>query len=177
MGKYITDGSVKWIVEDIRFNVPVGVVFYDSYLHDGCVKFNGATVNRADYVRLEKLANDKNLWTDDPSTEPYKYGRGDGSTTMVLPDFRNRVIQGGDTLAVIEPGLPNILGQPCLLTGIGDYTNGAFYSTSNSVNGSPASEWSAHPIIKFDASRSSAIYGNSDTVQPPALQLIPQIKY
>lgn len=93
MGKYITDGSVKWIVEDIRFNVPVGVVFYDSYLHDGCVKFNGATVNRADYVRLEKLANDKNLWTDDPSSEPYKYGRGDGVSTMVLPDFRDRSIQ------------------------------------------------------------------------------------
>lgn len=29
----------------------------------------------------------------------------------------------------------------------------------------------------FKASDGSPVYGNSDTVQPPALQLIPQIKY
>lgn len=29
----------------------------------------------------------------------------------------------------------------------------------------------------FDASKSNPIYGNSSTVQPPAIQLIPQIKY
>ena len=31
--------------------------------------------------------------------------------------------------------------------------------------------------IHFKASRSSAIYGKSDTVQPPAIQLIPQLRY
>ena len=95
MGQYITDGSVKWIVDDVRFNIPVGVPFYDTYLHDGCVKLNGATVNRADYIRPAKIATDKKLWTSSPSTEPYKYGNGNGSTTMTLPDYRNRVIQGG----------------------------------------------------------------------------------
>ena len=30
--------------------------------------------------------------------------------------------------------------------------------------------------LSFDASKSSPIYGNSSTVQPPAIQLIPQIK-
>ena len=29
----------------------------------------------------------------------------------------------------------------------------------------------------FNASKSNPIYGNSSTVQPPAIQLIPQIKY
>jgi hypothetical protein len=29
----------------------------------------------------------------------------------------------------------------------------------------------------FNASKSSPIYGNSNTVQPPAMTLIPQIKY
>ena len=33
------------------------------------------------------------------------------------------------------------------------------------------------PVIKFDASKSNPIYGSSDTVQPPALTLIPQIRY
>lgn len=31
--------------------------------------------------------------------------------------------------------------------------------------------------IYFDASRSNAIYGNSETVQPATITLIPQIKY
>lgn len=31
--------------------------------------------------------------------------------------------------------------------------------------------------LELDASRCSAVFGNSDTVQPPAIVLIPQIKY
>lgn len=179
MGKYITDGSIKWIVEDIRFNTPVGVVFYDSYLHDGCVKFNGATVKRADYVRLEKLANDKNLWTDDPATEPYKYGRGDGSTTMVLPDFRDRIIQGGDITSVLEPGVPDIAGAFTIRRAGFSYSSGAFYefSNGNSGWGSGSNDTQTTGEIKFSAKESNSVYGNADTVQPPAIVLIPQIKF
>ena len=79
--------------------------------------------------------------------------------------------------AVISAGLPNITGTPCLLTGNGDYTTGAFYNSENIVYGSPASEWANHQIIHFDASRSNSIYGNSDTVMPNSFALIPQIKY
>lgn len=183
MGQYITDGSVKWIAEDIRFNEPVGVVFYDSYLHDGCVKFNGATVNRADYVRLEKLANDKNLWTDDPASEPWKFGRGDGSTTMVLPDLRNVFIEGGDMPAKVEAGAPEIKGEFIHQwmgdTDVNSYRSGAFTSnTSRTALGhtSGTDGGTAYPIV-FQASLSNSIYGNSDTVQPPAIVLIPQMKY
>ena len=88
MGQYITDGTVKWIVDDVRFNIPVGVPFYDTYLHDGCVKLNGATVNRADYPNLVAYANSHSLWTSNPSSEPWKYGTGNGNTTMVLPDYK-----------------------------------------------------------------------------------------
>ena len=177
MGQYITDGTVKWIVDDIRFNTPVGVVFYDSYLHAGCVKYNGATVQRSDYIRIAKIATDENLWTESPSTEPWKYGVGDGSTTMVLPDFRNRFIEGGDMSSIIPAGLPNITGVPCLLTGTGDYTSGAFYNGETSVSGSPASTWNNHPIIYFDASRSNSIYGAADTVQPSSFMLLAQIRF
>lgn len=31
--------------------------------------------------------------------------------------------------------------------------------------------------LTFDASKSNSIYGSSETVQPPAICLIPQIKY
>lgn len=182
MGQYITDGTVKWIVDDVRFNIPVGVPFYDTYLHDGCVKLNGATVNRADYIRPAKIATDKNLWTSSPSTEPYKYGNGNGSTTMTLPDYRNRVIQGGDSVAVLQAGLPNILGA--FSEGWNDGTeatnslSGAVYAKSQSMRLRSADgigNWNRR--LSFDASRSSGIYGASTTVQPPALQLIPQIKF
>ena len=33
MGQYITDGTCEWIVDDVRFGLPVGVVFYDKKLH------------------------------------------------------------------------------------------------------------------------------------------------
>lgn len=45
------------------------------------------------------------------------------------------------------------------------------------ATGSGASELIGGGTIKFNASDGNAIYGNSDTVQPPALCLIPQIKF
>ena len=184
MGQYIADGSVKWIVDDVRFNMPVGVVFYDSYLHDGCVKYNGATVQREDYIRLEKIANDKNLWTENPADEPWKFGVGDGGTTMVLPDFRNRFIEGGDSAQKIEAGLPNIVGRfgfcvpsaTCGWNTANDSDTNPFYNLSGAGDGGAARSLSSGGA-GFDASRYNAIFGASQTVQPPAIQLIPQIKY
>ena len=183
MGQYITDGTAKWIVDDVRFNIPVGVPFYDTYLHDGCVKLNGASVNRADYIRPAKIATDKNLWTSSPSTEPYKYGNGNGSTTMTLPDFRSRFIEGSDTLGVISAGLPNITGTgSSLMSSAYGVVQGACYAERNSsaaYGGTYADTTTSTSRYKvmFSANRSSSIYGASETVQPPALQIIPQIKY
>lgn len=175
MGQYITDGTVKWIVDDVRFNIPVGVVFYDSYLHPGCVKFNGATVNRADYIRPAKIASDYNLWTSNPSGEPYKYGQGNGSTTMQLPDFRNRFIEGGDSTLVRAPGLPNITGF--FNFSFLNTNNGALYQASQQGGYTFLDYLDAAYKLGFDASRVNSIYGKSNTVQPPALVLIPQIKF
>ena len=197
MGQYITDGTVKWIVDDVRFNIPVGVPFYDTYLHDGCVKLNGATVNRADYIRPAKIATDKSLWTSSPSTEPYKYGNGNGSTTMKLPDYRNRVIQGGDITAIKAAGLPNIegtlnysngstsTGADAAASGIEGFS-GCFLNRDDTlyigVHGNvtqsyPMSAPKTPRNLKFSASNSNSIYGSSITVQSPAIVLIPQIRY
>ena len=174
MGKYINDGTCEWIVDDIRFNIPVGVVFYDSYLHDGCVKYNGATVQRNDYKRIAKIATDKNLWTETPSTEPWKFGKGDGSTTMTLPDYRNRFIEGSDIPMILAPGLPNITGT-FGLDSDSPAPTGAFYQDGKAANA--AGYDSNNKFVRFDASRSNAIFGASDTVQPASLNLIPQIKF
>jgi hypothetical protein len=179
MGQYITDGTVKWIVDDVRFNIPVGVPFYDTYLHDGCVKLNGANVNRADYIRPAKIATDKSLWTSSPSTEPYKYGNGNGSTTMTLPDFRNRFIEGGDSVGVIDAGLPNITGNLsyCMAWSGTTDGDGAIQRTDSGQNAPNGDGCGNGGTFNFNASRSSSIYGKSQTVQPPAIQLIPQIKF
>lgn len=189
MGQYITDGTVKWIVDDVRFNIPVGVPFYDTYLHDGCVKLNGATVNRADYVRPAKIATDKNLWTSSPLTEPYKYGNGNGSTTMTLPDYRNRVIQGGDSANVKSAGLPNVSGyfstRYTQLVSNEEaraiWADGTLFQaedqTGNYAKFSTVTGEHGLTRISFSLSNTNSIFGRSSTVQPPALSLIPQIRY
>lgn len=158
----------------------VGDVIYRPYLAKGYVKANGATVKRSEYSKLVDFANANNLWTSTPTSEPWKYGVGDGNTTMVLPDYRNRFIQGGDSSAIIAAGLPNIVGSGQRTD---DYyntvpTSGALYvemvygqKRTSGINNTDA------PVIKFDASKSNPIYGSSTTVQPPSIKLIPQLRY
>ena len=166
--------------------LPVGWLSYKEFLLPQHVKANGATVNRSDYPTLAAYATEHNLWTDDPASEPYKYGRGDGSTTMVLPDLRNVFIEGGDTPVKINAGAPNVTGG---VDGLFMATNNATIaqfvecfstSTKNTNTSQDIGAGSGTDSIwnlKFDASKSNAIYGNSDTIQPPAIVLIPQIKY
>ena len=116
---------------------------------------------------------------------PYLYGWGDGETTFVLPNYRGRVIQGGDTLKILSSGLPNITGS---YTNDYNYyavnvagTSGAISATTKNVlyfrgDGGSAGNVGLHDLI-IDASKSNSIYGSSQTVQSPAIQSIPQIKY
>ena len=164
--------------------IPIGDVVYRPFLMDGYVKANGATVNRADYPTLVAYATEHSLWTDSPATEPWKYGTGNGSTTMVLPDYRNRVLQGGDSVQILSAGLPGISGSISAATWLsparGTITDsGALTSTKSSHSWSGTSDTSGYKLtqIKFNAGSSNSIYGAANTVQPPALTLIPQIKY
>jgi hypothetical protein len=108
------------------------------------------------------------------------FGSGDGSTTFVLPNVIDRVIQGGDIVgAAIAAGLPNITGryadQGFDVSASG---TGAMYNAGGWVNRAQHRDiTSGATSIGFDASRSNAIYGASTTVQPPAITMIPQIKY
>lgn len=178
----IQDGTASFIVDDVRDGNCVGDVVFRPFLKDGYIKANGATVNRADYPRLIAFADKYDLWTDTPATEPWKFGEGDGASTFVIPDYRSRVLQGGDSAAVLSAGLPNIIGRigsTTLSEGPQETFNGLpnpFYATSLARRGI---EYGTNHLeyVDFDASRRNAIYGNSTTVQPPAIQLIPQIKY
>ncbi|MDM8108557.1 hypothetical protein QUV93_01570 [Phascolarctobacterium faecium] len=257
MGQYITDGTVKWIVDDVRFGLPVGVPFHDKKLRPGCVKINGATVQRSDYIRIfhdadeddafydkddrysftgtttvsgttitgisaediEKLQTAKEVcgdgilitgtgipedcMIDEISTDsvtitvaataagsnvkisygnihnyPYLYGWGDGETTFVLPDYRARVIQGGDTRSVKAAGIPNITGTHyCDVNGLSYPSTGAFEFISKNYPNQADGQNSNSGVISFDASRCTKVYSNIETVQPPAFSLIPQVKF
>ena len=183
-GQYIIDGGVQWIIDDVRDGNRVGSVAGSLYLPDGYIKANGATVQRADYPRLVALADKHNLWTNDTANNLGMFGRGNGSSTFVLPNWIDRMMQfaaqGGSTLAA---GLPNITGQ------VGQGTDSMFSSAfctgafRGSAENSPAKNAAGgyRPIDSgyavLDASKSNPIYGRSNTVQPAAIRLIPIIKY
>lgn len=78
-----------------------------------------------------------------------------------------------DLAKLIPAGLPNITGKAGVQPGIsGTYRlEGAFYTADNNVrvDGGDSNSWS-YPNLALDASRSSSIYGNSDTVQPQSIK-------
>lgn len=187
-GVIIHDGTAVWIIDDIRDGTPVGAVRGSLYLPAGYIKANGATVQRADYPRLVALAERYNLWTDDVTANAGLFGRGDGSATMVLPNWTNRMMQlaGDNAGASVAAGLPNITGAVGILDGQGGgltYQEGAFHKCDNNLPSNFTRRGDVNdyvaPGVKayFDAGKSSPVYGASETVQPAAIKLIPIIRY
>ena len=150
--------------------VPVGTVAYAHEVPTGWLQCNGAAVSRTTYARLFKKIGTK-------------YGVGDGSTTFNLPDLQHRVLEGTNTPSEVaqkvEAGLPDITGNLTDVAGgatmsfngralTGDVTdNSEVFGTTG--NGRFAS-------ITLQAKRCSDAYGNSTTVQPSSLRLMPIIR-
>lgn len=187
IGLYITDGTVTWIVDDVRDGTPVGSIRGSLYLPKGYIKANGATVNRADYPRLIKWINDNNLWTDDTISNLGLFGKGDGNTTFVLPNFSQRYIQYKDESGKsLSSGLPNITGDFFANDGNSLFwtgtkgANGAFNTLGTMLNvfsGTTITSLQTTYAVQFDAAHSNAQYGATDVVQPPSITLIPIIRY
>ena len=132
---------------------------------DGWVLCNGATVSRTTYAVLFSAVGTT-------------YGSGDGRTTFALPNLIDKFLEGSTTAGTVKAaGLPNITGQSySFLTG-GALDNSGALSYTNEAESITASggKYASWGKILFDASRSSSIYGNSTTVQPPALTMKPFI--
>lgn len=90
-------------------------------------------------------------------------------------------------MQVLQPGVPNIIGYASF-PARSDLTNvpirawgGAFSADQNSArffNVTPIADGTEEPNrLVLNAANSNSLYGNSTTVQPPALSLVPQIKY
>jgi hypothetical protein len=106
------------------------------------------------------------------------YGAGNGSSTFNLPYLIDRVAWGSNYSvgASISAGLPNITADMGCDDRAGQLATGAAYcyrqyNYNTSASGGDNSWYAFH----FDASRCSAVYGRSSTVQPPALRLLPCI--
>ncbi len=153
---------------------PVGVVqaFAGSTTPEGWLLCDGSAVSRTDYADLYTVIGDT-------------YGAGDGSTTFNLPNLVDKFIEGSAAAGTVKSaGLPNISGavSPSVLSGSGaviDVGTGVFDTGGETsvvkIAGSTSNL--SYFTLNFSASRSNSIYGNSTTVQPPALTMRYIIKY
>lgn len=185
-GVLISDGTVLWIVDDVRDMTPVGCVRGSLFLPKGYIKANGATVQRADYPRLVQFINSNNLWTDDTTTNAGLFGKGDGSSTFILPDYRERIPQyteeniGG----IRGAGVPDVSGffnfKSSILTADfeGPFTAGWKSTSTPDFSSLPhITSGVYYSGLEFHTSHANSIYGSSETVQPPAINVIPILRY
>lgn len=127
----------------------------DNSICDNEIRLEGAEISRETYSELfEKYG--------------ITYGAGNGTTTFNLPDLRDRTIWGAVDFGYIEAGLPNITGY-INAGGLSGSSSGAFYDSGSTWYGHDGG-WTTS-AKGFDASRSSSIYGNSATVQPPSIKV------
>ena len=156
--------------EIAKRGAPAGTIEYFALAMPpaGYLIANGAEVGRGTYPDLFEAIGTI-------------FGEGDGETTFNLPDLIGRFPQGSLTPGQkILAGLPNIEGKHSVavwayvnLNPSGCFHQGSVYSQK--IEGGTGT-YQSLPDMSFDASRSNSIYGASNTVQPPALTLLPCIK-
>lgn len=153
---------------DLLQAVPTGSIqpYAGASIPAGWLLCDGSAVSRTDYTALFAAIGTL-------------YGTGDGSTTFNLPDFTDKTFWGGTAAqagTVKAAGLPNISGK--FVADTSDAPSGAF-SAGDSLGGLQYSAQNSNrKYIQFNASsQSNTIYGNSNTVQPPAIQVPFVIKY
>ena len=197
MSNYVSEQNINEILEGVSKKIPQGIMIGDShighitwqmYLLKDYLKLDGTPLANAsvDYKELLKFAQDNELITEDTTDKSlFKYD----STTdiLTLPDYIDLVLQGGNTVETKEAGLPNIKGSCVVAFGnagnmfIKNTTGAISYISQGVIAPSSASGITYDSFdtgINFSASQSNSIYSDSvNTVQPPAITLIPQIKY
>jgi microcystin-dependent protein len=159
---------MRWNGEPVQNPKGTVIAFAGNSAPAGYLICNGAAVSRTTYAGLFAVIGTT-------------YGAGDGSTTFNLPDLTDKFIQGSGTAGTVKAaGLPNIEGTFYSSHGegmIGKET-GPFKGTDAGSYGFDSGGNQEHGItVTFDASRSNSIYGNSTTVQPPAICMRYCIKY
>lgn len=169
----VVDGTVTWKIRKISSadGMPIGAIIH--YASNGDIP--------SGYLLCDGAAVSRTMFPDLFAAIGTTYGAGDGSTTFNVPDYNTaqRFAQGGTVAGTVkEAGLPNITAS-MTVRGFESTTpliivrsSGALAQSGSGSNSNPASSYNSQrekTNLTFDASRSSSIYGNSDTVQPNAL--------
>jgi len=191
---YLGDVNVSSAV--VASDAPVGYITWQMSLLRDYLKLDGTNLADAstDYKELLDYAQDNNLITNDSSNKAlFKYNSN--TDVLTLPNYIDLVLQGGSTVEEKEAGLPNIKGEyfgsaefletpsseDANIRGkSGAFTNSKATATVGKLQqvttATGAGQYKTN--MKFSANSSNSIYSDSvDTVQPPAITLIPQIKY
>lgn len=178
IGDIITDGTVTWLIQPTS-EAPTGVVqaFAGSTTPQGWLLCDGSAVSRTDYAALFAVIGTS-------------YGAGDGTDTFNLPNLTDKFIEGSATSGTEHSaGLPNITGSftprsnnnggnvSIISEGTGAFGYVGFITNYSTTSGQTSDGNSYAYGVNIDASRSSAIYGNSNTVQPPSVTMRYIIKY
>ena len=171
------DGELdKWILQN-----PAKGVTPQSGVPVGTIEYFATTTPPAGYLKADGAAVGRETYPELFAAIGTTFGEGDGETTFNLPDLIDRFAQGSATPGQkIEAGLPDAGG----FTGIratdsasvpkptGIFFKDGIQRTLGQWNGNYTDGNGISALL----SKSSPIYGASDTVQPPALTLLPCIK-
>lgn len=167
----ISQELAKMLPKLTPLSVPTGMISAFHTVPDGWLQCNGAAVSRTTYAALFAVIGTK-------------YGSGNGSTTFNLPNLHHKFIEGTTTSSEVgkpvATGLPNITGKIM----VGGYQlmtsghTGAFFGSDYGVADFHGQDgWDNVPTtFGIDASRSSAVYGKSSTVQPASTRMLLCIK-
>lgn len=160
-------------VGDIVLDPDGNAIFYSKAEVEAKIKEILAAQREEDYAKVR-------YWVSDDPTSPASFIGG------TWERIENCTIWGASSLhpagTTLKAGLPNITGtmQPRASDNPGNYlgtirdADGAFSINANAGNRGtspvsiPVNDTYIADKVSFDASRSSSVYGNSDTVQPPA---------
>ena len=177
-GVLITDGTAVWIVDDVRDGARVGDIILRPTLRDGYIKANGATVKASEYPRLLAWVQEagQTITAEQYAQDCSKYVYDRAADTLTLPNMTGRVLQGGESVKSVKAGLPNIdvkirTERVDKASGKGEVS--VFVDSPSTGRGGTG----GRSFITCNASKYNPIYGASETVQPPAIALIAQIKY
>lgn len=159
---------------DLSALIPPGTIIHYAgrTVPSGWLICNGANVSRTDYAALFAAIGTI-------------YGAGNGSTTFGLPNLNGRFFEGttytGSVGTYHSAGLPNITGQinklPTPWSGLLYEQNGALKPVNVGDTAYSGHNNGSNFRLELDASGANEIYGNSTTVQPPSMALLPCIKF
>lgn len=164
------NNSINTLLQYKEAFIPVGTIIasQNSEIPTGFLLCDGSEVSIDEYEDLYDIIGTT-------------YGEASSDTMFCLPDLTNKTLWGisSDTTVGqnMEAGLPNITGgyQHDGWSGYG-YYGAVTANTGRPYTGTGAGGTSSNGF-KLDASKSSAIYGRSNTVQPASVITNFVIKY